>query len=95
MPPTAVKLTADAAPLKAAFVELLEHARNLPLEVGHRLVRALHVSSKLVAFKLSPAAVGTVTLEPADFLLDLLAAARAGDLDRFIPEAESHESAPS
>jgi len=87
---TTVQIRADSAPLEAIFQELQELVEigNLSLELRQRLLSFLEGSSELVRIQTDDRATRTgtllVTLHPSDRLLGLLAACRAGNLDRFL-----------
>jgi len=78
--------------------ELSKHSAKVTPEVRNCLVNIFTNSpGKLVAFESQPASMGTitVTVEPTQLLLDLLATVRAGDFDDLVKRYDTHHSVPS
>jgi len=93
------KLVADTSPFCSALEELEElfkHTPKFPREFVDRILCLLETPSELIAIKNKPAPVGTLalSLEPSDFLLNLLVAVRAGDFNSLALHIERHNRPP-
>jgi hypothetical protein len=82
-----ITITADPSP----FLEAVQLLFKAPREIGNRFIRAVEAGAELARVdldSLSTSRTGNlrVVLEPADFLLELVAASRTSESNGLIAE---------
>ncbi|MGC2411852.1 MAG: hypothetical protein WA459_04020 [Stellaceae bacterium] len=89
-----VRLSLDASELVAALSGLSAEIPQAAPEILDRALRASEFPLELIAFEVDASAaeagVMTVRLQPSNLLRGLVAAARAGNVDRLIVEKSGH-----
>lgn len=85
-----ISLGFDGNQAISAIDELKLHAVNISDELRQCLLRLFNPLDKLFVFECGTTvgASQTITLKPSDLFLDLLIAARAGQLDKFIVKVD-------